>query len=136
MPHRDASISLADYSLSGQQNFKRLYGEASGPVQNLLDAAYPDLCWYTQTLTYGIVLGQYSVISPIETSYAMIASIIPLDTPRQVNWHLAGARRQGASLEEVKAVRPIAIEAAAFSGVIWREGVPVVTASVFEQSAQ
>ncbi|KAJ8522607.1 hypothetical protein ONZ45_g796 [Pleurotus djamor] len=132
---RDTSLSLADYSSSGRQNFENIYGETSGPVQSLLDTIYPDLGWFSRTIGYGVVYGHHSVLSPIETSYVLVTSIIANDTPKQINWHLAGARRQGASLEEVKAVRQIAMEAAAFSGITWREGVPEVTESVSEQSA-
>ncbi|KAJ8474259.1 hypothetical protein ONZ45_g16009 [Pleurotus djamor] len=129
---RDTSLSLEDYSSSGRQNFENIYGETSGPVQCLLDTIYPDLGWFSRTIGYGVVYGHHSVLSPIETSYVLVTSIIANDTPKQINWHLAGARRQGASLEEVKAVRQIAVEAAAFSGITWREGVPEVTESVSE----
>jgi len=58
-----------------------------------------------------------------------VASLIASDTPRQINWHLDGARRNGATLEEVIAVRQIAIEAASATGMKWKNGVPEVKES-------
>lgn len=64
------------------------------------------------------------VVSAIETSYTLITSLIAVDVPRQIGWHLAGARRIGATIEEVRAVRKMAIEVASRAGVQWREEVP------------
>lgn len=57
----------------------------------------------------------------------MIASLIAGDTPEQISWHLEGAKRGGASLEEVRAVRKVAMDVARFAGVTWRNGVPEVS---------
>ncbi len=54
----------------------------------------------------------------------MVAALIANDTPRQVDWHLRGAMRNGASLEEIKAVRQIAIEVSRASGVQWKNEIP------------
>jgi hypothetical protein len=56
----------------------------------------------------------------------MISSLIASDVPRQIGWHLAGARRLGATVEEVRAVRKMAMEVATRGGVQWREEVPDV----------
>lgn len=56
----------------------------------------------------------------------MIASLIASDLPRQIEWHLAGARRGGATIEEVRAVRQMAMEVATRAGVEWRDEVPDV----------
>jgi len=55
-----------------------------------------------------------------------VASLIATDTPLQAKWHIDNARRNGASLEEVRAVRGIAMEVASKAGVRWRVGVPEI----------
>lgn len=85
--------------------------------------------FFSNTIGYGLTYGFTNVLSPLETSYVLVASLIASDTPRQINWHLDGARRNGATLEEVKAVRQIAIEAASAAGVKWKDGVPEVKES-------
>jgi hypothetical protein len=73
-------------------------------------------------LTYGFD----SVLSPLETSYTLVAALIAGDTPRQITWHLDGARRTGATLDEARAARKISMEVATAAGVTWRDGVPEV----------
>jgi len=84
------------------------------------------MAWFSVAIGYGVVYGYTEVVSALETSYTMIASLIASDLPRQIEWHLAGARREGATLEEVQAVRRMAMEVATQAGVQWREEVPDV----------
>ena len=60
------------------------------------------------------------------TSYAIVAALIAMDTPRQIGWHLSNCRRGGATFEEVKSVREICIKIAGACGITWRNGVPEV----------
>lgn len=82
--------------------------------------------WFSKTIGYGVVYGHTDFISMLETSYIMIAALIAGDTPQQIVWHLEGAQRAGATLDEVRAVRNLSIEVAKFSGVQWRHSVPQV----------
>ena len=127
--------------------WQSVYGEKADSVQALLDAVYPDLgiCsfplnltltspktkfqfvgWFTRTIGYGLTYGHTEILSSLETSYALVAALIAGDTPQQITWHLEGAQRSGATLEEVQAVREISIEAAKLSGVCWQHSVPEV----------
>lgn len=67
-----------------------------------------------------------AVASLLETSYILITSLIAMDTPRQINWHMTNCQRIGASIDDVRAVRAIGMEVAAKCGVVWRVGVPEV----------
>ncbi|KZT24078.1 hypothetical protein NEOLEDRAFT_1179581 [Neolentinus lepideus HHB14362 ss-1] len=125
-PLRDLKTPVEEYVRRGKELYSYMYGETAAPVQNLLDAIYPDMGWFSNTIGYGLTYGYTEVTSPLETSLAIVAGLIALDTPRQVNWHMGNARRLGATLEEVKAVRQIAVEVAEKSGVHWRDGVPEI----------
>ena len=70
--------------------------------------------------------GGTDVLSATELIYVMVAALVAVDAPRQVGWHLANARRSGASLAEARAVRTIAVEVARRAGVRWRGEVPEV----------
>jgi len=50
--------------------------------------------YFSGTIAYGLVYGGAShlLILP-ETSIVLVASLIAMDTPRQVGWHLANTRR-------------------------------------------
>ena len=56
----------------------------------------------------------------------MIGALIAVDTPLQIGWHLENARRGGASLEQIRAVREVAICASQSAGVKWRNIIPEV----------
>jgi len=123
---RDTSLSLPELEKLGQKFFGDLYGETADNVQGLLDNIYPDMGWFSNTIAYGSVYGHLDILNQLETSYVLVGALIAADTPRQIVWHLDNARRGGASLEQTRAVRQIAIEVSQSVGVKWREGVPEV----------
>jgi hypothetical protein len=59
-------------------------------------------------------------------SYIQVAALIAVDTPRHIGLHIDNARRDGASLEQARAVRQIAIEASQVAGVRWRNEIPKI----------
>ncbi|TDL20136.1 hypothetical protein BD410DRAFT_791217 [Rickenella mellea] len=125
-PQRDLDAPVQEYVKRGQACFKTLYGDTAPAVQNLLDSIYPDMGWFSNTIGYGLTYSFAGALTPVETSYALVAALITMDTPLQIGWHLDGAMRAGASFEEVKAVRRIAMEVAESVGLSWSEGVPEV----------
>jgi alkylhydroperoxidase/carboxymuconolactone decarboxylase family protein YurZ len=79
---------------------------------------------FTTKIGYGYVYAFMGVTSAKETSFTMISALIPNDTPRQVEWHLTGAVRNGATVEEVRGVREIALKIAIKAGVPLKNEVP------------
>ena len=45
------------------------------------------------------VCGYTEILDQLETSYVLVGSLIAVDTPSQIGWHLDNARRGGASLK-------------------------------------
>ncbi|KAF9009492.1 hypothetical protein BDQ17DRAFT_1235282 [Cyathus striatus] len=125
---RDFHVSLEHYDKIGVDLFNSIYGNTAEPTQNLLDTIYPDLAGaFSRTIGYGLIYGHTEILSPIETSYTLVAALIAADTPLQIGWHLNGAQRLGATFEEVKAVREIAVEVVKSIGKQWENEVPEVT---------
>ncbi|KAK8058711.1 hypothetical protein PG994_009159 [Apiospora phragmitis] len=60
----------------------------------------------TARLVYGYLLSNTRVLSANETSFVLIAGLIPQDVTQG---HLRGALNNGATVEEVRAVRAIAV---------------------------
>jgi len=123
---RDTKKSIEEYGINGERLFRSMYRETADTVQGLLDSAYLDLGWFCNTVGYGITYGGTDVLTQVETSYAIVAALIAIDAPRQITWHLANAQNGGATLEEAKAVREIAMRIAEKAGVKWKDGVPEV----------
>ena len=82
--------------------------------------------WFCNAIAYGSVCGYTEILDQLETSYVLVGSLIAVDTPSQIGWHLDNARRGGASLEQIRAVRQIAICASQSAGVRWRNVIPEV----------
>jgi len=123
---RETGLFLPDLEQRGEVFFRALYGETADNVQNLLDKIYPDMGWFSNTIAYGSVYGYAEILNQLETSYVLVGALIAMDTPRQIVWHLDNARRGGASLEQARAIRQIAIETCRSAGVRWRNDVPEV----------
>ncbi|KAF5324755.1 hypothetical protein D9611_004187 [Ephemerocybe angulata] len=127
--HRSTTMSLAEYEQKGQVFWDSVYG--ANDIYEMLYKVYPDLAWFSKTIGYGFTYGPMQDafpggLSQLETSYTLVAALIAGDTPQQIAWHLAGAKRCGASSEEVQAVRSIAIEVAKHCGIQWKNPVPEI----------
>lgn len=139
----DVSLTTEDWAKAGRELFEGTYGDTTDSVQSLLDSIYPDLGkprislynsqlvvnyllsgYFSTTFAYGYTYSFSGVMSQAETSFAMVAALITVDTPRQITWHLNGAVRNGASVAEVQAVRKISIEVARAAGVKWKNEIP------------
>ncbi|KAH9950200.1 hypothetical protein B0H21DRAFT_785422 [Amylocystis lapponica] len=123
---RNTKGNLEDFAKSGRKIFKALYRETADPVQALLDAASPDLGWFCNTIGYGVTTGGTNLLTQVEVSYGIVAALIAVDASRQIVWHLANTQHSGATLEQAKAVRKIAMTVAEKSGVVWEAGIPEV----------
>jgi len=123
---RDTSLSLDAFSDKGRRLFRSMYGSNASNVQQLLDSVYPDLGWFSNTVGYGLMYGGAGILSQVETSYVLATANIVMDTPKQATWHMATAQNGGASFEEVKAVREIAIQVGTTCGIKWENEIPEV----------
>lgn len=82
--------------------------------------------WVSRLAQCGVFFGPTDELTPLETSYVMIAAIYGVETSRQFGWHLLDAQRTGATIEQVRAVRRICMEVGVHAGTTWKEPVPDV----------
>ncbi|KAF9057142.1 hypothetical protein BJ165DRAFT_1418664 [Panaeolus papilionaceus] len=130
---RNQTENLKQVEERAEVLFRTMYGVTADTVQATLDAIYPDMGYFSKTIGYGLVYSEPSsfpsptistpVLPPLESSYAIAASLIATDTPQQIAWHLDNARRQS-GLAEARAVREMAVEVAKQAGVRWLNEVP------------
>ncbi|KAL1740896.1 AhpD-like protein [Schizophyllum fasciatum] len=123
-PMRPSNTTTDELHRTGEDLFMQTYGEKADDVRTLLHDIYPDLGHFSITFAYGYVYGASHALTPTETSFAFVAALIAADVPTQIDWHLRGARHHGATLEQVRAVRKIAIEASRAAGIIWKNAIP------------
>ncbi|KAG1857356.1 hypothetical protein DFJ58DRAFT_745079 [Suillus subalutaceus] len=115
---RDPTRSKEEAAAGGQAYFDLQYGDTAAEIQPMLKSIYPDLEHFTMTLGYGYVYAFLEVISSKETSFTIISALIANDTLSQVEWKLTGAVRNGATIEEVRGVREIALKIAMKAGIL------------------
>lgn len=120
----------------GQCFFEKVYGKITRRVMGQMDRSGTEDLGLMARLMYGYVLSNTSVLSAAETSFVMIAGLVPQDvsapgqvylsrTPvlmtaqvnPQLKGHLRGALNGGATVDQVKAVRRVVVEICEASGM-------------------
>ncbi|KAJ8516361.1 hypothetical protein ONZ45_g6312 [Pleurotus djamor] len=128
-PLRDFDRSFSDLASHGSQFLSETFGEVEGAqAQGLIKSSTPDIGMFTN-VSYGLILGYSSVVSLLETSYIFIAASILDEFPRQARWYYLAAVRQGSTIDQIKAVREMALKVASLSNITLREKVPEVVAT-------
>lgn len=63
----------------GQSFWDKIYGKISRRVMSQMDRSGTEDLGLTARLMYGYILSNTNVLSPVETSYVLIAGLIPQD---------------------------------------------------------
>ncbi|KAK7935148.1 hypothetical protein PG985_000643 [Apiospora marii] len=112
----------------GQTFFDKLYGRISRRIMGQLDRSGTQDLGLAARLVYGYLLSNLKVLSATETSFVLIAGLVPQDTGSllreaqlvaclgfakfvnpQLKGHLRGALNNGATVEEVRAIRAVTV---------------------------
>ena len=65
----------------------------------------------------------FDCLDEMQTSFVMIASLIPGGHNKQIRGHFQGALNNGATREEIKVVRKIAIRMCQEAGIKWKTAI-------------
>jgi len=68
-------------------------------------AAHKDILFINHEITYGLFLGDMSILGPVDTEMVVLAGIMIQNLPTETAWHLRGMRRVGVSREDVEVVQ-------------------------------
>jgi len=47
-------------------------------------------------------MSEFAILNPVETSQVTLGSLLPLDLPRQVMWHMRGLIRNGGTVDQLQ----------------------------------
>ena len=109
--------SPAEVMQRGTALFDTVYGKVSQRVMGQLASSASDLALVAR-LEYGYILSARSdILNPVETSCVLLAGLIPQDVNPQLKGHLKGMVNNGASVEEVRAVRDMVIKICEVAGM-------------------
>ncbi|KAK9466408.1 AhpD-like protein [Lipomyces arxii] len=117
------TLSSEDEQIRGTEFWNQVYGKVSRRVLSQMNTAYPDLAQYAVQHVYSPLLSFTSILSAKETSYVIIACLIPQDVNPQLKGHLKGGLNNGATKEEIMRVRELSIQICTLCGITWKEDV-------------
>jgi len=76
-----------------------------GDLDSLLQTMeefWPDLKNMIANDVYGMYQAEISILGKVETSQINIASLVPMDCPAEVGWHMRGLVNNGGSVRDVE----------------------------------
>lgn len=91
---------------------------------DMMEEYWPDLKALIVNDVYGMYQAEVSVIDEVGTSQINIASLVPMDCPAEVGWHMRGLINNGGSMEELEEVFGIAKRACEVSRVVLKKALP------------
>jgi alkylhydroperoxidase/carboxymuconolactone decarboxylase family protein YurZ len=101
----------------GETFFNKVYGKVSKRVMGQMDRSGTEDLGAVARLMYGYLLSNTRILSATESSFVLVAGLVPQDVNPQLKGHLKGAINNGATVEEVRAVREIALRICEASGM-------------------
>ncbi|KAG4430770.1 hypothetical protein IFR05_013739 [Cadophora sp. M221] len=101
----------------GQAFFEKVYGKIAGRVMRQMDTPGTEDLGLIARLMYAHILSNTRILNGAETSYVLIAALIPQDVNPQLKGHLRGAQNGGATVEQVRAVRNIVMRICESAGM-------------------
>lgn len=117
------SKEISDNFVRGSLFWENIYGKVSNRVKNQMFSAYPDLWQYAIHNVYSPILSFEDIIPAKETSFCVVAALIPQDVPPTLKGHVRGAVNLGATKEELTSIRLLVFDICDWSGnVTWKGG--------------
>ncbi|QLG71444.1 hypothetical protein HG535_0B04860 [Zygotorulaspora mrakii] len=118
--HAADSNKSKERDLKGIEHWNHLYTKVSKRIVNNINSACPDLWYYIMEHVYGPLLSCDDILSKQETSFIVIASLVPQDVNPQLRGHLKGALNIGCDPNTIEAVRALAVLISQWCGVSWK----------------
>lgn len=104
----------------GIEHWNHIYSKVSKRIANNINSSCPDLWHYIMEHVYGPLLSCDDILSAQETSFIVIASLVPQDVNPQLRGHLKGALNIGCDPTTIEAVRSLAVLISQWCGVSWK----------------
>lgn len=94
------------------------------PFLSTMDQYWPDLRTLVVTNIYGYYQSEVSIVDAVTTSQLNIATLIPMDVPGEVGWHMRGLMRNGGSEEQLEFALKVTMEVVAICEVRLKNEMP------------
>lgn len=86
----------------GEDYMRNIFRADLDPFLENMDRYWPDLRTLVVTYIYGYYQSDTSILDAVTTSLLNVATLVPMDVPAEVGWHMRGTIRNGGSEEQLK----------------------------------
>lgn len=98
----------AETNHRGEAYMRNIFRADLDPFLENMDAYWPDLRTLVVTYIYGYYQSEISILNAITTSMLNIATLVPMDVPAEVGWHMRGVIRNGGTEKQLEIAWDIA----------------------------
>ncbi|KAH7024548.1 uncharacterized protein B0I36DRAFT_415976 [Microdochium trichocladiopsis] len=99
----------SDTDARGEAYMRGIFRADLDPFLANMDAHWPDLRRLVVTTIYGYYQSDTAILDAVTTSQLNVASLVPMDVPVEVGWHMRGVVRNGGTREQLEFAWEIAI---------------------------
>jgi hypothetical protein len=108
----------------GLDYMRNIFRSDLDPFLSTMDQYWPDLRTLVVTNIYGYYQSEVSIVDAVTTSQLNIATLIPMDVPGEVGWHMRGLMRNGGSEEQLEFALKVTMEVVAICEVRLKNEMP------------
>jgi alkylhydroperoxidase/carboxymuconolactone decarboxylase family protein YurZ len=124
---RTSIPAFSSVSARGEAYMRVVFGDGDlDTFLSTMEEYWPDLKALIVNDVYGMYQAEISVLGKVETSQINIASLVPMDCPSEVGWHMRGLINNGGSMEELKEAFEIAKRVFEVCQVVLKKDLPRV----------
>ncbi|CAK7207009.1 hypothetical protein SEUCBS139899_009817 [Sporothrix eucalyptigena] len=115
----------------GEAYMERVFGaEDMERFTKVMDIYWPDLRKLIVNYCYGLYQSERSVLADIDTSRISLASLVTMDVPKQLSWHIRGFMNLGGTREELIKTLDIAKTIVDIVGVNLQNPIPDIDETI------
>lgn len=123
----------ADTDERGEAYMRNIFRADLDPFLENMDTYWPDLRTLVVTYIYGYYQSDTTILDAITTSQLNVATLVPMDVPAEVGWHMRGTIRNGGTEEQLQAAWDIATSVCDICEVRLRNRMPRAEEVIHEE---
>lgn len=123
----------SDTDERGEAYMRNIFRADLDPFLENMDKYWPDLRTLVVTYIYGYYQSDLSILDAVTTSLLNVATLVPMDVPAEVGWHMRGTIRNGGSEGTLEAVWEITMKICEICEVVLKNEMPKAEDVVHEE---
>ncbi|CAK7221533.1 hypothetical protein SBRCBS47491_004557 [Sporothrix bragantina] len=128
---RDNVTNPYDLTARGEAYMERVFGaDDMKRFTTVMDKFWPDLRKLIVNYCYGMYQSERSVLADVDTSRISLASLVTMDVPKQLSWHMRGFMNLGGTREELVNTLTIATTIVDLVGVKLQNTLPDIDETI------